>query len=85
MVGFFHAESHWSSGSGAYKSIGVTYSDDNALFSLTAYENKPVTLRLWLEGTDEACTDAIRKAEYSVRLRFVGTDENGNLLEGKPN
>lgn len=63
----------------------VTYSDDNALFSLTAYENKPVTLRLWLEGTDEACTDAIRKAEYSVRLRFVGTDENGNLLEGKPN
>ena len=29
MVGFFHAESHWSSGSGAYKSIGVTYSDDN--------------------------------------------------------
>lgn len=63
----------------------VTYSDDNALFSLTANENKPVVLRLWLEGTDEACTDAIRKAEYSVRLRFVGTDENGNLLEGKEN
>ena len=63
----------------------VTYSDDNALFSLTAYENKPVILRIWLEGTDEACTDAIRKAEYSIRLRFVGTDENGNLLEGKPN
>ena len=63
----------------------VTYSDDNALFSLTAYENKPVILRLWLEGTDEACSDAIRKAEYSVRRRFVGTDENGNLLEGKPN
>lgn len=28
MVGFFHAESHWSGGDGAYKSIGVTYSDN---------------------------------------------------------
>lgn len=29
MVGFFHAESHWKGGNGeAYKSIGVTYSDD---------------------------------------------------------
>lgn len=27
-VGFFHAESHWSVGSGAHKSIGVAYSDD---------------------------------------------------------
>lgn len=59
----------------------ITYNDDNALFSLTAYEDKPVILRLWLEGNDEACTDAIRKADYSIRLRFIGTDENGNLLE----
>lgn len=27
-VGFFHAESHWTNGSGAHKSIGVAYSDD---------------------------------------------------------
>ncbi len=27
-VGFFHAESHWTSGNGAHKSIGVAYSDD---------------------------------------------------------
>lgn len=60
----------------------ITYSDDNALFPLTAYEDKPVILRVWLEGNDEACTDAIRKADYSIRLRFVGTDEYGNLLEG---
>ena len=31
LVGFFHAESWWSSGSGAHKSIGVTYSSDNGL------------------------------------------------------
>ena len=59
----------------------ITYTGDNALFPLTANEDKPVILRLWLEGNDEACTDAIRKADYSIRLRFIGTDENGNLLE----
>lgn len=61
----------------------IVYTQDNALFALNAYENKPVILRVWLEGTDEACTDAIRRAEYSIRLRFVGTDENGNLLDGR--
>lgn len=29
IAGFFHAESHWSKGDGAYKSIGVAYSSDN--------------------------------------------------------
>ena len=60
----------------------ITYNDDNALFPLKAHEDKPVILRVWLEGNDEACTDAIRKADYEIRLRFVGTDEYGNLLEG---
>ena len=40
-----------------------------------------MVLRVWLEGTDEACTDELRDMDYSIRLRFVGTDENGNLLE----
>jgi len=31
LAGFFHAESHWLVGDGAYKSIGVTYSSDNGL------------------------------------------------------
>lgn len=60
----------------------MVYTDDNALFPLKANENKPVILRVWLEGTDEACTDAIRKADYAIRLRFIGTDEYGNPLEG---
>ena len=60
----------------------MKYADDNALFPLKAYENKPVILRVWLEGNDPACIDAIRKADYTIRLRFIGTDENGNLLEG---
>lgn len=59
----------------------VRYTPGNALFSLKAGEDKPVTVRIWLEGTDEACTDDLRGAAYSIQLRFVGTDENGNILE----
>ena len=71
-----------------YRSFGLpeggamTYHPGNALFSLKKEVDQPVVVRIWLEGTDEACTDALRRAAYSIQLRFVGTDENGNLLEG---
>lgn len=58
----------------------VTYSDGNALFSLKANEDKPVVVRVWLEGTDPACNDSIRNADFKIWLRFIGTDENGNPL-----
>ncbi|MGM9605766.1 MAG: hypothetical protein ACI3XG_11965 [Faecousia sp.] len=59
----------------------ITYHEGNALFSLEEGVDKPVVIRVWLEGTDEACTDELRDTDYSIRLRFVGTDEAGNLLE----
>lgn len=71
-----------------YRSFGLpeggamTYHQGNALFSLKKEVDQPVVVRIWLEGTDEACTDELRRAAYSIQLRFVGTDENGNLLEG---
>ena len=49
------------------------------LFSLKKEEDKEVKVHIWLEGTDPACTDALRNADYEIRLRFDGTD-----LEGKP-
>lgn len=58
----------------------MTYNDDNTLFSLKKDVDKPVVVRIWLEGTDPECTDAIRDAEYRIWLRFIGTDEAGNLL-----
>jgi len=58
----------------------MTYTDDNALFSLKANVDKPVVVRVWLEGTDPSCNDAIRNADYKIWLRFIGTDENGNPL-----
>jgi hypothetical protein len=57
-------------------------SDDNAMFYLKAEVDKPVVVHVWLEGTDENCTDDLRGADYSIRLRFVGTDEENNLLDG---
>jgi hypothetical protein len=59
----------------------MVLSSDNSLFSLKKEVDKPVVVRVWLEGTDEACTDALRGADYSIRLRFLGTDEDNNVLE----
>lgn len=56
---------------------------NNQMFWLEKNQDKPVIVRIWLEGTDEACTDALRKADYSISLRFVGTDENHKILDGK--
>lgn len=52
------------------------------LFFLKAEEDFPVLVHIWLEGTDEACTDDLKGADYSIALRFIGTDENGVILDG---
>lgn len=51
------------------------------LFFLKAEEDLPVLVHIWLEGTDDACTDDLKGAEYSIALRFIGTDENGMPLD----
>lgn len=60
----------------------MVLNDNNRLFWLEKYVNKPVIVRVWLEGTDPECTDHLRKADYSISLRFVGTDENNEILDG---
>lgn len=60
----------------------MRYNENNELFSLKKEKNKEVLVHVWLEGTDEACTDVLQEAEYSIQLRFVGTDENGVVLDG---
>lgn len=60
----------------------MTYNSSNELFSLKADTDQPVLVHIWLEGTDEACTDQLRGADYSIQMRFVGTDEDGNELDG---
>lgn len=71
------------SSSGAVKVFGLASAEDmkvgdnNALFTLKEGEDKPVVVHIWLEGTDPQCTDELKKADYSIRLRFTGTDMNG--------
>jgi hypothetical protein len=59
----------------------MIYNDTNSLFGMKAEVDTPVDVRIWIEGTDEACSDDIRGGDYSIRLRFVGTDENSVPIE----
>lgn len=47
------------------------------MFSLKEGQDKAVKVHIWLEGTDPRCTDALKKARYSIRMRFTGTDMDG--------
>ncbi len=60
----------------------MTLSEKNQMFWLKKNVDQPVTVRIWLEGSDPDCTDAIRKADYSISLRFVGTDRDHRILDG---
>lgn len=52
--------------------------DNNAMFSLQGNTDKSVLVHVWMEGTDPACTDSLKAADYAIRLRFTGetTEEN---------
>ena len=45
------------------------------MFGLTKDTDKPVTVRIWLEGTDPNCTNMLKGADYSVSMRFVGVED----------
>ncbi len=59
----------------------MVYNEQNSMFYIKAYEDFPVVVRVWMEGTDPACTNALKGGDYSIRLRFVGTDEDNNMLD----
>ena len=76
---------------GNVKKIGLPSSDemvlndDNQMFRLEKNVDCPVVVRVWLEGTDPNCTDDLRNADYSISLRFEGTDYDNNRLVGDRN
>lgn len=45
---------------------------NNAMFSLKKETDKPVLVHVWMEGTDPACTDSLKAADYAIRMRFTG-------------
>ena len=54
----------------------MVYNEQNSMFFIKAYKDLPVVVHIWMEGSDPACTDLLRGGDYSIRLRFEGTDEN---------
>lgn len=67
---------------GLSESNQMVLNDHNQLFELKKDVDCPVTVHVWLEGTDANCTNDISNADYSIRLRFVGTDDEHNILDG---
>jgi len=60
----------------------MVLNENNQLFWVEKDQDKPVTVRIWLEGTDPVCTDDLRNSDYKISLRFVGTDKDHNILDG---
>lgn len=46
------------------------------MFDLMANTDKPVIVRIWLEGTDQNCTNMVKGADYSVSMRFEGVESS---------
>lgn len=46
--------------------------DANKICSLEANTPKQITVRVWIEGTDPLCVDAVQSASFSVQLMFQG-------------
>lgn len=59
----------------------MVYNDQNSMFFMKAYKDYPVVVHIWMEGTDEACTDALKGGNYAIQLRFEGTDEQHQVLD----
>lgn len=59
----------------------MVYTDKNALFRLQQEVDKPVVVRIWLEGTDPACDNSLQGVDYSIRLRFESTNADPELTE----
>ncbi|MCQ2561195.1 MAG: hypothetical protein MJ186_04020 [Clostridia bacterium] len=57
---------------------GIT--DGNMLFFLPKDTDIPVQVRIWIEGTDPECNNRLKGLDYSVQMRFEGSDENNNPL-----
>ncbi|MCQ2553423.1 MAG: hypothetical protein MJ150_03870 [Clostridia bacterium] len=51
------------------------------LFDLPADTDLPVTVRIWIEGTDPACTNALKGKDYTLMMRFIATDLDFRAIE----
>lgn len=59
----------------------MVYTEKNTLFALQGEVDKPVVVRIWMEGTDPACENSLQGADYSIRLRFEATGADNEQIE----
>lgn len=67
-----------ASGAGSATVFGLVQggsSEAANMFSLVTDTDKPVIVRIWLEGTDPNCTNMVKGADYSVSMRFEGIEQ----------
>lgn len=66
------------SGGGSTKAFGLPatsgmkLNSTNAMFFLKKETDKSIVVHIWMEGTDPACTNDLKSADYAIRLRFTG-------------
>ncbi len=54
--------------------------DENTVFFIPEATDIPVTVRIWIEGTDPVCTNELKGTDYAIQMRFEGSDENNQPL-----
>ena len=57
------------------------FTQDTVVCELPADTDVPVVVRVWLEGNDPECTNALKGMDYIIQMRFEATDMNYQPLE----
>lgn len=57
------------------------YKKDTIICEITPEKDEPVVVRIWLEGNDPECTNAIKNMDFALQMRFEATDLNFQPLE----
>lgn len=57
------------------------FSQDTVICEIKPQTDAPVVVRIWLEGTDPECTNALKEMDYLLQMRFEATDFNYQPLE----
>jgi len=64
---------------GGFENNGTDFNDEEVLFAISPGQTAKITLRIWLEGEDDACTGSIKGSQIDFLLGFASwnIDEEG--------
>lgn len=58
----------------------MVYSNNTRIFHLAQLTPTKVAIRIWIDGADPQCDNDVQDAQLSVRLGFVGCDNNNQPI-----